>query len=75
MEFRDIEGKTIRSATHVKRPATDDEGWLLLEFTDGTQCVVFSWYGGFTGNSEDEYPTGIGISGNVDGYVPVVAET
>jgi len=74
MEFSDIEGKTIRSANHVKRPEHDDEGWLMLEFTDGTKCVIVAWYGGFTGNSEDEYPTRIGISDKVDGYIPVEPE-
>lgn len=71
MEFNDIAGKTIKSATHVKRPTNDDEGWLLLEFTDGSKCVVYSWYGGYTGDSEDEYPTKIGITDKTDGFVPV----
>ena len=71
MEFKDIVGKTIQAATHVKRPTNDDEGWLLLEFTDGSKCVVYSFYGGYTGESEDEYPTGISITDNTDGFVPV----
>ena len=44
MEFGDIVGKTIQAATHVKRPTNDNDGWLLLEFTDGSRCIVYSWY-------------------------------
>lgn len=71
MEFKDIVGKTIQATTHVKRPAYDDEGWLLLEFTDGSKCIVHSWYSAYTGQSEDEYPTGISITDETDGFVPV----
>ncbi|TWU59516.1 hypothetical protein V7x_55940 [Crateriforma conspicua] len=71
MEFSDVVGKTIQSATQMKRPETDDDGWLLLEFTDGTRCMVVAYYGGYTGDSEDEYPTGICISEKVEGFVPV----
>jgi hypothetical protein len=70
IEFSDIEGKTIRSATQVKRPDADDDGWLMLEFTDGTKCVIVAWYTGYTGGSVGEYPTGIGISEKVDGFIP-----
>ena len=58
-------------ATVHHRPTNDDEGWLLLELTDGSKCVVYSWYGGYTGDSEDEYPTGISITDKTDGFVPV----
>lgn len=71
MDFQDIVGKTIQSATHAKRPEHDDEGWLLLEFTDGSKCVIDAWYGAYTGESEDEYPTSIGITDKTDGLVPV----
>ena len=73
MDFQDIIGKTIQSATQVKRPVYDDEGYLLLEFADGTKCVICSWYDGYTGDSEDEYPTGISISDQVDGFVQAPA--
>lgn len=71
LESGAIVGKTIQAATHVKRPTNDDEGWLLLEFTDGSKCVVYSWYGGYTGDSAEEYPTGISITDKTDGFVPV----
>lgn len=71
MDFKDIEGKTIQSAVQCKRPTNDDDGWLVLRFTDGTACTIVAYYGGYTGGSEDEYPTGIGINDNVDGLIPV----
>lgn len=71
MSFKALEGKTIKTATHVKRPTNDDDGWLLLEFTDETKCVICAYYGGYTSESEDEYPTRICVSENVDGFVPV----
>ena len=73
MNFQDIVGKTIQSAMQVKRPIYDDEGYLLLEFTDGSKCVICSWYDRYTGNSEDEYRTGISISDQVDGFVQAPA--
>ena len=71
MEYKDIIGKTIISVTEMKKPQFDDEGWLRLEFADGTACAIVASYGGYTGNSEDEYPTLIGITGQLDGLVPV----
>ena len=58
-----IVGKTIASATYMKKPEYDDRPYLLLRFTDGTECYVVGWYGGFTGSSEDEYPAYVGIAG------------
>ena len=71
MKFKDIEGKTIRFATQVKREKFDDDGWLLLEFTDGSKCVITAGYGAFTNASEGEYPTSIGITSDIDGFIPV----
>lgn len=71
MKYKDIIGKTIASVTEMKKPQFDDEGWLRLEFTDGTACTIVSSYGGYTGNSEDEYPTFIGITDKLEGLVPV----
>lgn len=61
MEFKDLIGKTIAEATLLKYPETDDEAWLRLRFTDGTECVLESTYGGWTGSSIDEYPAYIRI--------------
>lgn len=57
MEIRDLVGKTITEATLLKFPELDDEAWLRLRLTDGTECVLEATYGGFTGNSYDEYPS------------------
>jgi hypothetical protein len=65
-----IIGKTISKVTRMKKPEYDDTGWLKLDFTDGTCCVIWSSYGGYTGSSEDEYPTCIGISDDVAELVP-----
>ncbi len=66
-----IIGKTISKATRMKKPEYDDTGWLKLDFTDGTCCVIVSYYGGYTGLSEDEYPTYIGFRDESDDLVPV----
>ena len=71
MELKDLIGKTIAEAEIMKMPAYDDEGRLRLKFTDGTQTVVVASYGGYTGNSEDEYPTYIELNDDCKGLVPV----
>ena len=50
-------GKTIINAEIMGKKGCDDMGWLLLTFSDGTEATVVSSYGGYTGRSEDEYPT------------------
>lgn len=61
-EFENLIGKTIKSATQKKLKNCDDTGFLVLDFTDGTTTTIVASYGGYTGNSEDEYPTHIEIS-------------
>lgn len=39
----------------------DDEPYLFLSFSDGSEAVVTSSYGGYTGRSEDEYPAFISV--------------
>jgi hypothetical protein len=65
MTFKDLIGKTITEATVMKLAEYDDEGFLCLKFSDGTQAVIIADYGRFTGGSDDEYPTKIKI---VDKY-------
>lgn len=65
-----IIGKTISVITKMKQPGYDDTGWLKLDFTDGTHCIICGDYGGYTGESVDEYPTRIWIQENVDGLIP-----
>lgn len=66
----DITGKTIAKVTEMKKPEYDDTGWLKLDFMDGTYCVIVAELGEHTGKSEDEYPTRIKISDNVEELVP-----
>lgn len=61
MKFVDLIDKTILKAKRLKLKEHDDTGYLKLDFSDGTSCVIVSCFGGYTGNSEDEYPTGIFI--------------
>ena len=62
MEFKDLIGKTITVATVKKLAKYDDEGFLELKFSDGTEALIIGGYIGFTGKSEDEYPTYIEIT-------------
>lgn len=66
-----IIGKTIAKITKMKKPQYDDTGWLKMDFTDGTHCIIWAGYDGWTLKSEDEYPTRIGIADHVDGLVPL----
>jgi hypothetical protein len=61
MKFSDLEGKTIAKAEQMKLVGCDDDGYLKLTFTDGTKATIVAYYGGYTGKSEDEYPTGIAV--------------
>lgn len=74
MEFKDLIGKTITAATVKKLAKHDDEGFLELKFSDGTEAVIVASYGGYTGSSEDEYPTYIGITDKYDCELVDVAE-
>ena len=60
--FDYLAGKTIVSATQKKLPDYDDEGFLVLTFSDGTRVAIIGGYGGYTGDSKDEYITQIEIS-------------
>jgi|WetSurMetagenome_2_1015567.scaffolds.fasta_scaffold210403_2 hypothetical protein len=66
MEFKDIIGKTIIEAKQMRSSTTDDEGYLLLVFSDNTSCII---EGGvdetWTGDSIGEYPTTISIQDNI----------
>lgn len=74
MEFKDLIGKTITAATVKKLAKHDDEGFLELRFSDGTEAVIVASYGGYTGSSEDEYPTCIEITDKYDGELVDAAE-
>lgn len=68
MEFEDLIGKTISSATTKQLISCDDTGFLHLTFDDGTVCLVTSSYGDWTGSSVGEYPTYIGITDDMSIY-------
>lgn len=53
--FQEMVGKTIQSVRQQKLVRFDDQGFLRIEFTDGTHCTIVGCYGGYTGHSEDEY--------------------
>ena len=57
MKIDDLVGKTITSVKRKKPIGFDDEGFLLLEFSDGTDALLVAGYADYTGDSVDEYPT------------------
>ena len=56
-EFDCLIGKTITSAKVMKHKKYDDKGYLRLGFSDGSVELIVASYGGYTGDSADEYPT------------------
>ena len=54
-------GKTIESVKKYGGKGVDDENLIVMTFTDGTSIEIWASYGGYTGQSEDEYPSFIGI--------------
>lgn len=62
MQFNDLVGKTIKVVQQLQRKGYDDNGFLLIEFTDGEKALIVAGYGGYTGESEDEYPTYIEVT-------------
>lgn len=62
--LKDLIGKTIVCVQQMKLKDYDDEGFLHLEFSDGSHRVIEGGYDGYTGESEDEYKTIIGIASN-----------
>lgn len=67
MQFNDLVGKTIKAVQELKLKEYDDQGYLLMEFTDGAKALIVAVYGSYTGESEDEYPTYLRIEGEDDG--------
>lgn len=45
-----------------------------MQFSDGTKATIVAFYGGYTGESEDEYPTGIFITESYDGKLEDVTQ-
>jgi len=64
MRIEDLVGKTITSAKRKKPVGFDDEGFLLLEFSDGTDALIVAGFeDNYTGNSLGEYPTYLSLYG------------
>lgn len=61
MDEKKLIGKTINEVIQLKADGYDDHGYLLIKFTDKTQVYISATYGGYTGLSLDEYPTGLVI--------------
>ena len=83
MEYKDIEfliGKTIVDVVLFDSDVWDDEPYMVLYYDDDTMAETQSvkigaTYGGYTGNSEYEYPSFIYAKDNTpikDGYKPKV---
>jgi len=62
MSIEDLIGKTIATAEVSGMPGYDDTPYLTLTFEDNTSITIVADYGGYTGNSEDEYPRYISVS-------------
>ena len=58
MKFEDLIGKTIVSVKQKKLIGSDDEGFLEMQFSDGTKATIVAYYDGYEG----EYPTGIFVA-------------
>lgn len=71
MNNSDLIGKTISNVQQMKSKSFDDEGFLRLEFTDGTSRLIIASYSGYTGNSLDEYPTSIYVDEDDWDLVPI----
>ena len=69
MDFKELIGKRIVGAEHKQLIGYDDTGYLVLTFSNGTEVTIVGGYDElYTGASEDEYPTRIGmINGRAEG--------
>ena len=55
--MKTIIGKTILKVEYRKSEIRDDEPLIIITFTDGSEVGFEGGYGGYTGRSEDEYPS------------------
>jgi hypothetical protein len=70
MDAKELIGKTITNASFKKAVLSDDEGFLVLEFSDDSTCTIIAAYNeSWTGNSAGEYPTKIYIE---DGLLQLI---
>ena len=62
MDIKKLIGRTIEDVRWINSPEFDDENRLMIIFKDGGVIVLESGYGGYTGNSEGEYPAFLRLS-------------
>ena len=61
-DYPSLVGKTIAHVSRLGSGKTDDEGFLLLDFSDNTSALVVCYHlPDYTGKSENEYPTGLDV--------------
>jgi len=68
-DISQLVGKTIVAAQRMKLKDCDDEGYLLLTFSDQSRALIVASYGSYTGKSEDEYPTFLGLTEDVENFL------
>lgn len=74
MEYENLIGKTIVAVKQKKLIGHDDDGFLEMGFSDGIKATIVACYGGYTGDSEDEYPTSIFVTDMYDGKLEDVTQ-
>ncbi len=74
INFSFLIGKTITKASVKKLQKYDDEGFLQIAFSDGTEATIVASYGEYTGRSDGEYPTYVGITTAYSGELVDCAE-
>ena len=58
IKFKDLIGKTIVAVKQKKLIGGDSDGFLEMQFSDGTKATIVAYYDG----CEGEYPTGIFVA-------------
>ena len=56
INWTELIGKTIKSISRRGIEGCDDIPYFDIEFTDNTKYTFEADYGGYTGDSQDEYP-------------------
>ena len=65
MELQNLVGKTIIKVALEKEEKFDDIPYLHFYFDDNTEYWSYATYGGYTGESVDEYPAYIRVTDQV----------
>ena len=74
MEYENLIGKTIVAVKQKMLIGHDDNGFLEMQFSDGTKATIVACYGEYIGGSEDEYPTGIFVTERYHGKLEDVTQ-